>query len=177
MNDFAAIDFETANGQRTSVCSVGVVVVRDGEIRDTFYSLIRPRPNFYSRFTTAIHGLTYEDTVDAPDFAEVWDQVAPRIEGLPLVAHNSPFDEGCLRAVFNLYGMPYPDYRFYCTCRASRRVFGRSLPNHQLHTVSAACGRPDRRLQRSFRSEPELELEPDLPAVVVGRCRFAAVVV
>lgn len=140
MNDFAAIDFETANGQRTSVCSVGVVVVRGGEIRDTFYSLIRPRPNFYSRFTTAIHGLTYEDTVDATDFAEVWDQVAPRIEGLPLVAHNSPFDEGCLRAVFNLYGMPYPDYRFYCTCRASRRVFGRSLPNHQLHTVSAACG-------------------------------------
>jgi len=61
-------------------------------------------------------------------------------EGLPLVAHNSPFDEGCLRAVFELYGMPYPGYRFYCTCRASRRTFGSSLPNHQLHTVSAACG-------------------------------------
>jgi len=28
MTDFAAIDFETANGQRSSVCSVGVVVVR-----------------------------------------------------------------------------------------------------------------------------------------------------
>ena len=28
MKDFAAIDFETANGKRTSVCSVGVVVVR-----------------------------------------------------------------------------------------------------------------------------------------------------
>ena len=59
---------------------------------------------------------------------------------LPLVAHNSPFDEGCLRAVFELYGMPYPGYRFYCTCRASRRTFGSRLPNHQLHTVSAACG-------------------------------------
>lgn len=32
MKDFAAIDFETANGERSSVCSVGVVVVRDGEI-------------------------------------------------------------------------------------------------------------------------------------------------
>ena len=30
MKDFAAIDFETANEQRTSVCSVGVVIVRDG---------------------------------------------------------------------------------------------------------------------------------------------------
>ena len=77
MTDFAAIDFETANGRRTSVCSVGVVVVRGGEVVDTFYSLIRPRPNFYSRFTTAIHGLRYEDTADAPDFAEVWRQVAP----------------------------------------------------------------------------------------------------
>ena len=74
MKDFAAIDFETANGKRTSVCSVGVVVVRGGEVVDTFY------------------------------------------------------------------GMPWPGYTFYCTCRASRRTFGSRLPNHQLHTVSAACG-------------------------------------
>ena len=140
MKNFAAIDFETANGQRTSVCSVGVVVVREGEIVDSLYRLIRPRPNFYSRFTTAIHGMTYTDTADAPDFPEVWSDIAPHIEGLPLVAHNSPFDEGCLRAVFRLYGMAYPEYRFYCTLRASRRVFGKELPNHQLHTVSARCG-------------------------------------
>jgi len=28
MQDFAAIDFETANNERSSVCSVGVVIVR-----------------------------------------------------------------------------------------------------------------------------------------------------
>ena len=117
MKDFAAIDFETANGRRTSVCSVGVVVVRGGEVVDTLYSLIRPRPNFYSRFTTAIHGLSYEDTAQAPDFAAVWSEIAPRIEGLPLVAHNSPFDEGCLRAVFELYGMPYRS-RSFSPCRS-----------------------------------------------------------
>ena len=44
MRNFAAIDFETANNERTSVCSVGVVIVRDGEIVDTFYSLIQPEP-------------------------------------------------------------------------------------------------------------------------------------
>lgn len=140
MTDFAAIDFETANNARTSVCSVGVVVVRGGEVADTFYSLIRPRPNFYTAFTTAIHGLTYHDTVGAPDFAEVWRELAPRIEGLPLVAHNAPFDEGCLRAVLESYGIPWPGYTFHCTCRASRRRFGRALPDHKLHTVSAACG-------------------------------------
>ena len=46
MRDFAAIDFETANYERTSVCSVGVVIVRDGQIVDTFYSLIPPEPNY-----------------------------------------------------------------------------------------------------------------------------------
>ena len=140
IRDFAAIDFETANGQRTCVCSVGVVVVRGGRPSESIYRLIRPYPNYYSAFTTAIHGLTRSDTENAPSFPDVWGEIAPRIEGLPLVAHNSPFDEGCLRAVFELYGMPYPGYRFYCTCRASRRTFGSRLPNHQLHTVSAACG-------------------------------------
>ena len=33
MKDFAAIDFETANNERSSVCSVGIVIVRNGDIR------------------------------------------------------------------------------------------------------------------------------------------------
>ena len=72
MTDFAAIDFETANRHRASVCSVGAVVVRGGEVVDSFYSLIRPRPNYYSPFTTAIHGLSCADTDEAPEFEEVW---------------------------------------------------------------------------------------------------------
>ena len=139
IRDFAAIDFETANGQRTSVCSVGVVVVRGGRPSESIYRLIRPYPNYYSAFTTAIHGLTRSDTENAPSFPDVWGEIAPRIEGLPLVAHNSPFDEGCLRAVHAHYGLPYPDYRFLCTLSASRRRI-KGLPNYQLHTVSAACG-------------------------------------
>ena len=46
MRDFAAIDFETANGEPSSVCSVGLVVVRGGEVVDRFYSLIRPEPEY-----------------------------------------------------------------------------------------------------------------------------------
>ena len=138
MKDFAAIDFETANGRRSSVCSVGIVIVRGGEIVDKFYSLIQPSPNYYTEWTTEIHGLTREDTDGQPTFPEVWAQVVERIEGLPLVAHNARFDEGCLRAVFAEFGMEYPEYEFHCTLAASRRCL--KLPNHQLHTVSAACG-------------------------------------
>ncbi|MCC8018787.1 MAG: 3'-5' exoribonuclease [Rikenellaceae bacterium] len=137
--DFAAIDFETANSRRTSVCSVGVVVVRRGEVRETIYRLIRPRPNFYSHFNTAIHKMTRNDTDDAPGFREVWEDIRHRFDGLPFIAHNSPFDEGCLRAAHDVWEMEYPGYRFYCTVRASRRAFPH-LPNHKLNTVALHCG-------------------------------------
>ena len=140
MTDFAAIDFETANECPSSVCSVGVMVVRGGEVVDKFYSLIHPEPEYYQWFCQQVHGLSEEDTDDAPVFPKVWAQIEPLIEGLPLVAHNARFDEGCLKAVFRVYQMDYPDYVFHDTLWASRQHFGKSLPNHQLQTVAAACG-------------------------------------
>lgn len=140
MRDFVAIDFETANGNQSSVCSVGIVVVRDGVVVDRFYSLIHPRPNYYAWFCRKVHGLSSADTASAPDFPQVWEQIVSRISDLPLVAHNARFDEDCLRAVFAFYGMEYPEYRFYDTLIASRRAFGCQLPNHQLQTVAAECG-------------------------------------
>lgn len=139
LDEFAAIDFETANNYRGSVCSVGIVVVRGGVITESVHELIRPRPNFYTWFTTRIHGMTAEDTDQAAEFPEVWSGIAPLVAGLPMVAHNSPFDEGCLRAVFGLYEMSYPGYRFHCTCRAARRAFPQ-LPDHKLGTVAAHIG-------------------------------------
>ena len=62
------------------------------------------------------------------------------IDGLPLVAHNARFDEGCLKAVHGVYRMDYPDYAFFDTLAASRSHFSYSLPNHQLQTVAAVCG-------------------------------------
>ncbi len=140
LTDFAAIDFETANECPSSVCSVGVVVVRGGCVEDTFYSLIHPEPEYYKWFCQRVHGLSAVDTEDAPVFPFVWEKIAPLIEGLPLVAHNARFDEGCLKAAFRVYQMDYPDYQFFDTLAASRRHFGRQLPDHQLQTVAAACG-------------------------------------
>lgn len=144
MINFAAIDFETANGNRTSVCAVGVVVVKNGEMAEKYYSLIQPEPNYYNYWNTQCHGLSAKDTDDAPIFPEVWKNIEPLIEGMPLIAHNSPFDEGCLKAVFHTYQMDYPGYKFYCTLKASRKQFP-ELPNHQLHTVSEYCGYEMRR--------------------------------
>lgn len=139
MVDFAAIDFETANEQRTSVCSVGIVVVKDGEMVDKFYSLIKPEPEYHSYWNTRVHGITAMDTRNAPIFPEVWKKIELLIDGLPLVAHNMPFDRGCLQSVFKMYGMDYPDYEFYCTLKAARKAY-KNLPNHKLNTVAGYCG-------------------------------------
>ncbi|MCL2291335.1 MAG: 3'-5' exonuclease [Bacteroidetes bacterium] len=140
MLDFAAIDFETANPHRSSVCSVGVVIVRNGIIADRIYSLIRPEPEWYLYCHTRIHGLKKKDTENEKVFPFVWEQIAPKITGLPLVAHNASFDKSCLQEVFRVYQMDYPDYEFHCTCNASRRVFGDLVSNHKLPTVAAYCG-------------------------------------
>ena len=140
MRDFAAIDFETANQHRSSVCSVGLVVVRGGAIVDNYYSLIYPKPDFFTYFTTRVHGLDMIDVEDAKAFPGVWAEIAPKIAGLPLVAHNCQFDQGCPRAAFEAYGMEYPGYEFYCTYRASRNLLKGVLPNFQLQTVAEYVG-------------------------------------
>lgn len=140
MKDFAAIDFETANYHHESVCSVGIVIVRNGINVDNFYSLIHPEPNEYMYQNIRVHGIHQEDTEDAPIFPEVWRQIEPKIEGLPLVAHNKAFDEDCLKKVFRTYQMDYPNYKFYCTCIASRKILKDMIPNHRLDTVAAYYG-------------------------------------
>ena len=77
MINFAAIDFDTAIGKRTSVCSVGVVIVREGKITNKIYRMIRTRPNYYTQWTTADHGLTYDDTMETDEFPEIWAEIFP----------------------------------------------------------------------------------------------------
>ncbi|MCQ2974475.1 MAG: 3'-5' exonuclease [Bacteroidales bacterium] len=140
MQNFNAIDFETANSYRSSVCSVGVVIVRNGKIVKQIYELIQPEPNYYNYHNIMVHGLTQDDTDQSPVFPKVWKKIEPYLENYPLVAHNKPFDESCLKACFKTYGMTYPDYEFYCTLSASRKKLKDKLPNCQLQTVSAYFG-------------------------------------
>ncbi len=139
MKSFVALDFETANQHRSSVCSVGLVFVENHEIVDSYYELIKPIPNFYCNWATEIHGIKYWDTINALEFSNIWKDISSKIKGLPLVAHNSNFDEGCLKAVLTAYQLPLAHNQFFCTYRKSKGLFP-GLPNHQLHTVSSYLG-------------------------------------
>lgn len=128
MDNFVAIDVETANNYRTSICSIGAVKVKGGVIVDTFYEFVCPEPNFYFRyFTERIHGISRKDTDDARNFAQVWDDVEKFRENLPLVAHNKAFDEGCIRECFRMHRMDYPEYPFYCTLQTAKRKIPRGM--------------------------------------------------
>lgn len=128
MNSFIAIDVETANGNRTSICSVGAVKVEKGIITDRFYRLIRPYPNYYYRyFSEEIHGISRDDTDYEPTFGELWPDLKKFIGNLPLVAHNKAFDENVLKATARYYGVDWPGNPFYCTLIAARKLIPRRL--------------------------------------------------
>ena len=73
--NFVAIDFETATGKRSSICEVGICVVRNGEIVETKSWLVRPENNYFSERNIEIHGIYPEDTANAPSFREVWEEI------------------------------------------------------------------------------------------------------
>lgn len=122
MKTFVALDFETANQYRTSVCSIGLVFVENGIIVDKYYQLIKPVPNFYSYWNTQVHGLVFNDTEYAKDFSSLWTDISKQIKKMPLVAHNSMFDEGCLKAVLQAYDLPIHQNKFLCTYSCKENV-------------------------------------------------------
>ncbi|MDR2542004.1 MAG: 3'-5' exonuclease [Treponema sp.] len=134
MNDFIAIDFETAMYAPNSAISIGLVKYRDYEVVDTFYSLIRP-PKLYilPRFTD-IHGLTIDDVKDAHNFKYIWENaVYDFLEDLPLVAHNASFDMGVLKAVLQWYDLPVPRLSYFCSCSLARKTW----PGFRSYSLSA----------------------------------------
>ncbi len=142
MDDFVAIDVETANRERSSICAVGAVKVSGGVIVDSRYTLVCPEPNWYSRYCTAVHGLTDEDTWNAPSFGMVWRDWEKWIGGMPVVAHNAPFDYGCISAACRIYGLEPPE-AFYSTLAAAKKSIPKGmLPSKSLDMLCEFFGIP-----------------------------------
>lgn len=118
MDSFTAIDFETAQGYRWSVCQVGLVRVENGIIKNEINILVQPPNNYYwSRFTD-IHGIVPNMTKNALTFDKVWHQLEPFIKGQNVVAHNGlSFDFPVLQNTLEYYEMQTPEYEKHCTYR------------------------------------------------------------
>lgn len=132
--NFVAMDFETANGQRDSACSIALTVVRNDQIVDQFYTLIKPETYFSAR-NSQIHGIYAEDVAQAPKFNQVWPHIASFFTPQKLVvAHNATFDIGVLRSTLQHYDIPEPHYLALDTLTTSRRLYPQ-FENHKLNTL------------------------------------------
>jgi DNA polymerase III subunit epsilon len=156
INTFAAIDFETANPNWTSICSVGIVTVENGIIVDEFHALIKPPDNFYNWYNTKIHGISAEMTENEPYFNEVYPEIRKRLSGKKIVAHNESFDRNALKRTMALYGLDYAELnisdRWECTVKIFRKkgfrqaglrnccdILGIELNHHDALSDARAC--------------------------------------
>ena len=131
--DFVAVDMETANAQRASVCAVGVALVRAGEVVATEKILVQPPTGLdsFSALNRGIHGICAEDVKDAPP----WDEVAGQLEALgsqlPLVAHNAAFDRGAYEAACAEAGRAAQPMEWLDLLELARRL----RPDSRQHTL------------------------------------------
>jgi DNA polymerase III subunit epsilon len=138
--NFTAVDFETASFHRGSVCSVGLVRIRDGQVAGKSGGLVRPPDGLgeFTDFETSLHGITAEMVATAPP----WRKVAPWISQYAgsdvLVCHNATFTIGVLRNACAAEGVPLPTADFLCTMLLARQVF--RLPSYRLPFVADKCG-------------------------------------
>jgi DNA polymerase-3 subunit epsilon len=122
MNSFTAIDFETAQGYRWSICQVGLVKVVNGIIEEELEVLVQPPHNYYWERFIQIHGITPAKTMFAPTFDKVWPRIEPFIEGQTVVAHNGlSFDFPVLSKTLEYYDIPEPTYEKRCTYRIYKK--------------------------------------------------------
>ena len=153
MARFIAFDVETPNAANNRISAIGISVVEDGRIVDSFYSLVNPECRF-DPFNIQLTGIRPEMVQDAPTFPALWEKIEPLMSSGTLVAHNAVFDLGVLKACLRAYGISWkPSVRYLCTVQIGRKLlpgkshrlnalsdlFGLSLNHHQADSDSQAC--------------------------------------
>jgi DNA polymerase-3 subunit epsilon len=121
--EFLAVDTETngLSGPACEMTEVGAVLVGGGELHEGWSSLCRvgaPLRRGVQRLT----GITQAMVADAPSLEDVLPQLAERMQGRVLVAHNAPFDHRVLRQAFDRIGLSWPDPPILCTAALARAL-------------------------------------------------------
>lgn len=128
-----AIDFETANNNRSSPCSIGFYL-QDSETEAILLEegiLIDPEQEF-SGFNIMIHGIRPEMVENQPNFLAVYHRLQSLIDDeTVIIAHNASFDIGVLRATCDRYSLPYPTFAYLDTLALAKACFA-DFPSHRL---------------------------------------------
>lgn len=135
---FVALDIETATGNRSSICEIGITVVEKSEIVESKSWLIQPKGNVYWRRNIGIHGIKPEDTQDRPVLSDIWGEIKGYIENKIVVAHNTAFDMYAIADALAENGIALPELNYFCSLRVAQRTF--SLLKFSLSPLCASLG-------------------------------------
>lgn len=133
--DYYTIDFETANSNYTSACSIGIVGVINGKRVFEKHCLINPEEVFLD-FNITIHHITPKDVINAPTFPELWDKIKHIFTNTIVFSHNSLFDFMVLKSLLEKYNIEKPIFKFGCTVKIARILWKEEVINHRLNTLA-----------------------------------------
>lgn len=137
--NFVAIDFETANEKRHSPCSLGLTIVKDNQIVQELYWLIKPPELRFEPMNIMIHGIRPSDVENEKTLEELWPTLLPYLEHQFVIAHNASFDFSVLRNTLDYYHIPYPELTYGCTMIMAKQFYS-FLSNSKLDTVNRFLG-------------------------------------
>ena len=168
------LDFETANWSRGSICAVGCAVLEDGVVTEKREWLVRPHKSL-DHVTAAcynVHGISYYDLRNAPEFPEIWPVLAGMLNTAQLVViHNAPFDLGHLRAALTLYRLPAIRFPYVCSLSVSREKY----PEMRSYSLDAIASIFDREFQHHDALEDAIACATILFSNEIRRKRYESV--
>ena len=106
--EYAAFDLETTglSSRADRIIEIGAVILKNGEEIDRFQTFVDPGRKL-DRKIVELTGITDEMLVGAPSIQEVLPKFLEFVGNRVLVAHNSDFDTGFIRAECQRQGLPY----------------------------------------------------------------------
>lgn len=117
---FVALDVETANNHRGSICQIGLAFVRPDNTIETWSTHIDPVTDDWS--CTRIHGITARTVQGAPSFAEILPRLEAILQGLTVFQHSN-FDSIAISAACRDAGLPTPDWHWQDSVRVARSAW------------------------------------------------------
>jgi len=119
--EFIALDVETANADIASICSIGLVHFRDGQIVGSLNTLINPQDDF-DAVNVGIHGITADAVASAPTIEAFYPQLSATL--CPsIVIHHTHFDRTALHKVSIKYRLPDLTCRWLDSSSIARRAW------------------------------------------------------
>ena len=121
---FVVIDFETtgtASGN-SRVIEIGLVLVENLKIKNTFHTLINPG-SFIPPFITNLTGITNEDVEYSPCFEDIIHKITEFIGDSVIAAHNLPFDYAFLKKEYEFAREDLPANDSICTLKIARKLY------------------------------------------------------